>query len=232
MRGFLSVIFVFSSLLSYAQYEENLTYGLKAGGLHSSVTNLPEMIIGREHHLTSFSLQGKGKYGVEGGVFLNYKFPDTRTAIQPEVLYRKAGAQIHYSNPNKNEQYQLDLNYSYLVIGATYKLYPFSGFNFGVGAYYYKNLTPNALEYTSNIQGGLYDTIYRQFYRDGIIGKDDFSLSFSLGYELRNSFHFDVRYYLGVGDMIGNRSTSFQFLENTNRNSLIALSVGYSFHQW
>jgi len=64
------------------------------------------------------------------------------------------------------------------------------------------------------------------------VGKDDFNLSFSLGYELEDNFHFDLRYYLGVGDMIGNRVTSFQFLENTNRNSYLSLSVGYSFHNW
>lgn len=232
MRLFFSIVFVFSSLLSSAQYEDNLTYGLKVGGVYSNIGNLPEMILGRDHQFTQSSINSKGKYGVEGGVFLNYKLPDTRTAIQPEILYRKSGAQVNYSNPIKSEEYQLDLNYSYLVFGATYKLYPVAGFNFGVGAYYSKNLTPHSLEYTSNVQGGLYDTNYRQFYRDGIVGRGDFSLSFSLGYELKNSFHFDVRYYLGVGDMISSRSTSFQFLENTNRNTFLTLSVGYSFHQW
>lgn len=228
----LSFVFLLVSAVLFGQYQENLTYGLKVGVLHSKITNLPEMIIGREHNLTQFSLQNRGKYGIEGGVFLNYKFPDSRVAIQPEILFRQSGERVEYHHSITGKQYTLDFNYSYLVIGATYKLYPISGFNLGVGAHYAKILTPNGIEYTSNEYNGMYDTNYRQFYREGIVAKDDFNLSFSLGYEMANSFHFDLKYYLGVGDVIGNRNTSFQFLENTNRNSLFTLSVGYSFHHW
>lgn len=226
------LILALSSALSYSQYTENLTYGLKVGGVRSQFSNLPEMVMGREHTLKQFDLTSKAKFGVEGGVFLNYKFPDTRTAIQPELLYRQAGAKVQYSQPSSGENYELDFNYSYLVLGATYRLYPLRGFNLGVGAFYAKNLSPNNLSYSSNVQGGLYDTEYRQFYRDGIVGKDNFSLAFSLGYEFENGFHIDARYDLGLSDAIGNRTTSFQFLENHNRQSLLSLSVGYSFHQW
>lgn len=226
------LILALTSTLSYSQYTENLTYGLKVGGVRSQFSNLPEMVMGREHTLKQFDLTSKAKFGVEGGVFLNYKFPDTRTAIQPELLYRQAGAKVHYSQPSSGENYELDFNYSYLVLGATYRLYPLRGFNLGVGAFYAKNLSPNNLSYSSNVQGGLYDTEYRQFYRDGIVGKDNFSLAFSLGYEFENGFHIDARYDLGLSDAIGNRTTSFQFLENHNRQSLLSLSVGYSFHQW
>lgn len=226
------LILALTSTLSYSQYIENLTYGLKVGGVRSQFSNLPEMVMGREHTLKQFDLTSKAKFGVEGGVFLNYKFPDTRTAIQSELLYRQAGAKVQYSQPSSGENYELDFNYSYLVLGATYRLYPLRGFNLGVGAFYAKNLSPNNLSYSSNVQGGLYDTEYRQFYRDGIVGKDNFSLAFSLGYEFENGFHIDARYDLGLSDAIGNRTTSFQFLENHNRQSLLSLSVGYSFHQW
>lgn len=228
----LSLILILFSVILYGQYQDNLTYGLKAGAIHSSITNIPEMLIGREHNLTQFTIENKGKYGIEGGVFLNYKFHDTRVAIQPEILFRQSGERVDYHNSVTDQKYTLTFNYSYLVLGATYKLYPIGGFNLGVGTYYSKILTPNAVEYTSNEHNGMYDTNYRQFYREGIVAKDDFNLSFSLGYELVDSFHFDLRYYLGVGDVLGNRSTSFQFLENTNRNSLFTLSVGYSFHHW
>ncbi|MCK0202725.1 PorT family protein [Ornithobacterium rhinotracheale] len=219
-------------VLGYSQYFENLTYGLKLGAIRSTITNIPEMLIGREHHLSQFTMEAKEIYGVEGGVFLNYKFPDSRVAIQPEVMYRTGGVKIFYNNESINQKYNLKFNYSYLLIGGVYKLYPYQGFNFGIGGFYSKILTPNAVEYNSNEYNGLYDTKYRQFYKDGIVGQDDFNLSFSLGYELRQSFHFDLRYYLGVGDMIKSHSTTFQFLENTNRNSFISLALGYSFDTW
>ena len=227
-----SLLLILVSGLSKGQYSENITYGLKLGALHSRITNLPEMLIGRENNRQQFDINGKGVFGVEGGLFFNYKFPDTRVAIQPELLYRYSGAEVNYNNETTGSSYKLGLRYSYLMLGGIYKVYPYAGLNIGIGAYYSKILTPHGVSYESNDRGGLYDASHRQFYREGIVGKDDFSLSFSLGYELEDNFHFDLRYYLGVGDMIGNRSTSFQFLENANRNSYLSLSVGYSFHNW
>lgn len=226
------LVFVLFPVFYFSQYEENLTFGLKIGAVNSRISNIPEMLLGREHYLTNFEMKTRGVYGVEGGAFLNYKFPDTRTAIQPEITYRTGGEELTYTNEVLGRNYQLDFKYSYLVLGAVYKLYPYKGLNLGVGIHYAKNLQPHNIEYTSNEFDGRYDTNYRQFYRDGIEGKDDFQLSFNLGYELAHSFHFDLRYYLGLGDAVGTRSTSFQFIENTNRNTLLTLSVGYSFHNW
>ncbi|WP_018676025.1 outer membrane beta-barrel protein [Riemerella columbina] len=218
--------------LVQAQYMDTFTYGLKVGALHSNMTNLPEMIIGRDYNKTQFTMDHKGGFGVEGGVFANYKLPHSRVALQPELLYRKTKSQVLYHNTITNQEYTVDFNYSYLVLGASFKVYPYKGLTVGVGAFYAKNLNPSALEYTSNEFDGRYDTNYRQFYREGIVGKDDFNLSCSVGYELAEAFHFEARYYMGVGDAVGNRSTSFQFLENTNRTSTITLALGYNFSNW
>ncbi|MDR7750725.1 hypothetical protein [Riemerella anatipestifer] len=32
-------------VLFQSQYMDNLTYGIKVGGLHSTITNLPEMMV-------------------------------------------------------------------------------------------------------------------------------------------------------------------------------------------
>ena len=232
MIKFYSFIAFISSALCFSQYNDNLSYGLKVAALHSTTTHIPEMLIGREHNLTNFQMKTKGVYSVEGGFFVNYKFSNTRTAIQPELIYRKGGEKLHYHNSQSGQEYDIDFKYSYLILGSIYKIYPYEGLNFGIGVHYAKNLTPHNIEYSSNEFDGRHDTNYRQFYRDGIIGKDDFNLSFNVGYELANDFHFDLRYYLGIGDAIGTRSTSFQFTENTNRNSFLALSLGYSFHNW
>ncbi|MNE73341.1 hypothetical protein D3C80_1693460 [compost metagenome] len=78
----------------------------------------------------------------------------------------------------------------------------------------------------------MYDVATRQFYIDGLDGDDDFSLCFALGYELHKSIHFDLRYYLGVKDMVKSNASSFQFIENQNKSSVFSFSLGYSFHQW
>ena len=94
----LSLMLLLISGLSKGQYLDNLTYGLKLGALHSRVTNLPEMLIGRENNRQLFDITSKGVFGVEGGLFLNYKLPASRVAIQPELLFRYSGAEVNYNN--------------------------------------------------------------------------------------------------------------------------------------
>jgi hypothetical protein len=223
--------FLIISYHSYAQYDNNVTYGIKLGGIHTTISNLPEMIIGRNNSLENFTLENKGTYGVEGGFFLNYKLTDSRAAIQPELLYRTSGERVLYKN-TLGKEYELSLNYTYIVVGALYKTYPLKGLNIGFGAFYGINLSSNSLEYKSNEQGGLYDVATRQFYRDGITGRDDFSMCFGLGYEFTKSVHLDMRYYFGVSDVVKSSQSSFQFIENKNRSSILSFSVGYSLHEW
>ena len=219
------------SMIVTAQYENNSTYGLKFGALYSKISNLPEMIRGRNNTLDNSTIESKGAYGVEGGFFLNYKLPDTRVALQPEILYRQSEETVSY-NDITNKKYELQFKYSYLVVGALYKAYPYKGLNAGIGAFYGVNLSPSALEYASNEADGMYDVATRQFYKDGLDGKDDFSLCFALGYELRQSLHIDLRYYYGISDVVSSNTSSFQFIENQNKSSVFSFSVGYSFHQW
>ena len=70
----LGLMLLLISGLSKGQYLDNLTYGLKLGALHSRITNLPEMLIGRENNRQQFDINGKGVFGVEGGLFLTINF--------------------------------------------------------------------------------------------------------------------------------------------------------------
>lgn len=222
--------FFFDATL-HAQNDTNITYGLKLGGIYSKISNLPESIKGRDNSFDNSILETKGGFGVEGGFFLNCKLYDTRVAIQPELLYRQSSQTVNYID-TAGKKFELGLNYSYLQIGALYKVYPYEGLNLGFGAFYGINLSPNNITYTSNDSGGIFDVATRQFYQDGLDGADDFSLAFAIGYELRKSIHFDLRYYLGVKDVVKSNASSFQFIENQNISSVISFSLGYSFHQW
>lgn len=216
---------------AHAQNETNITYGLKLGGIYSKISNLPESIKGRDNTFDNSVMESKGGYGIEGGFFLNCKLYDTRVAIQPELLFRQSSQTVNYHD-NTGKEFELGLNYSYLQIGALYKVYPYEGLNLGFGAFYGISLSPNNITYKSNEAGGMYDVATRQFYQDGLDGADDFSLCFALGYELHESIHFDLRYYLGVKDVVKSNASSFQFIENQNKSGVFSFSLGYSFHQW
>jgi len=48
-------------------------------------------------------------------------------------------------------------------------------------------------------------------------------LCFALGYELHENIHFDLRYYLGVKDVVKSNASSFQFNENQNKSGVFIL---------
>ncbi|MFB9057509.1 outer membrane beta-barrel protein [Mariniflexile ostreae] len=228
---YLLIFSFFFTIVLHSQNETNITYGLKLGGLHSKISHLPESIKGRDNTYSHSVLKSEGAYGMEAGFFINCKLNDTRVAIQPEILIRQSSETINYSDTT-GKTFELGLKYSYLQLGALYKIYPFEGLNLGFGAFYGINLSPNHISYASNEADGIYDVATRQFYQDGLDGADDFALCISLGYELRKSIHFDLRYYLGVKDVVKSNASSFQFIENQNKSSVISFSIGYSFHQW
>ncbi|MGA9638684.1 outer membrane beta-barrel protein [Flavobacterium sp.] len=220
--------FLLLSLVMNAQQVELITYGLKLGAIHSKISNLPEMLTGRDHSLQQYTLKSEGVYGIETGFFANFKLYDTRVAIQPELLFRKAGEKVKYEDIT-GKTYEIGFDYSYLIVGASYKVYPLGGLNVGLGAFYGINLNSGNISYESNQFGQQFDTEYRQFYRDGIEGSNDFSLSFLLGYEFKRNFNIDFRYYLGISDALKTKNNSFQFSENNNKTSTFSFSVGYSF---
>ena len=84
----LGLILLLISGLSKGQYLDNLTYGLKLGALHSRITNLPEMLIGRENNRQQFDINGKGVFGVEGGFFLtiNFQTPAWRYSLSFSIV--------------------------------------------------------------------------------------------------------------------------------------------------
>lgn len=228
---FLLTLSCFINNMLYGQNETNITYGLKLGALHSTFSNLPACIKGRDNSFDNSVMKTTGAYGLEGGFFLNYKLSGTRIAIQPEILFRKSGEKVAYHDV-VGKEFELGLHYAYLQLGAFYKVYPYAGLNLGFGAFYHINLSPHDITYTSNEANGLYDVVIRQFYLDGLKGTDDFSMCFALGYELKDNIHFDFRYYVGVKDMIESTPASFSFIENQNNSRTLCFSIGYSFHQW
>jgi hypothetical protein len=220
---------MFTTIL-FAQQEELITYGLKIGATHAEISSIPEMLTGTDNSLQQYSLTSEGTYGIESGIFANFKLYETRVAIQTELLFQKSSTKVNYSDAT-GKTYTIGFNYNYIALGAIYKIYPVAGVNVGFGGFYNIILNPSNISYTSNQYSGQYDTQYRQFYRDGFAGNNDFSLSLSLGYEFYKNFNLDLRYYLGISDAIKTKENSYEFIENNNRSATFSFSIGYSFER-
>lgn len=228
-RSLLVFMFLFS-FYAQAQFDVDLTYGVKGGGTWSKISNLPEMIVSEDYY-TNYSLKGKPRWGATAGLFLNYKFPDTRIALQPELMYTMQGGDLEYSDI-KGLNYTMEFKYNYIALTSLVKVYVAGGFNVGAGPVLSFNLTPNNIEYKSNqADFGFGDDIQtRQALRNVIKGKTDFALALNLGYEFENGLMIDARYNLGLTDMIETQVNGYKFIENSNKSSVIMLTVGYAFN--
>ncbi|MDR2122971.1 MAG: PorT family protein [Flavobacteriaceae bacterium] len=230
MKRYLIILVLISGNMVRSQFLENLTYGIKAGGTYSRIGNLSKMIVSEEYY-QDYTMKEEVRWGCEAGLFLNYKFPDTRIALQPEILYSMQGGKIKYNDIN-GLNYQMDFNYNYLTLVSLVKVYPIGGLNLGLGPVLSFNLTPGAIEYESNQEyfnlGRDLET--RQILRNTIKGKTDFSLVANLGYEFENGLMFEVRYKIGLTDVIETQVNGYKFVENHNPCNVFTLTVGYAFN--
>lgn len=222
-------IAVTMSILSYSQMAENLTYGLKAGANYSEIANIPELIVS-EPYYQGYTLESNPKIMPTFGFFINYKFPYTRIALQPELNYSMEHSSVEYSDIN-DLQYTIDLKYNYLQVNSLVKFYPISGLNIGIGPQLGFSLNPSNLHYKSN-QEELYgpDLTTQQILRDNIKGRTNFQLLFNLGYETNFGLFMDVRYALGLSDAVETHANSFNWIENENRIQNIQITIGYAFN--
>jgi hypothetical protein len=230
MKRALGVMFLSVGIFVSAQYGVDLTYGIKAGGTYSKVSNLSGMIVSEDYFL-GYTLEEKYRFGGSIGLFLNYKFPDTRIALQPEINYSMQGGDLQYHDI-RGLDYKVQFKYNYIALTALVKVYPWGGFNLGIGPVLSFNLNSDNIEYSSNQKDfGFGDDIEtRQAFRNVIKGKTDFSIALNLGYEWENGLMVEARYNLGIGDMIETQVNGYKFIENTNKSSVFMLSVGYAFN--
>jgi hypothetical protein len=91
------------------------------------------------------------------------------------------------------------------------------------------NLSPN-VPLIKRFWRYFFDVATRQFYQDGLAdGADDFSLAFAIGYECKSIHGYAIIWVLK--DIGKSNASSFQFIENRNKSSVICFILSYSFHQ-
>lgn len=235
-KRLLSATFLLSLSLVWAQnLAREITYGGFAGAIHSKMDNIASAII-PEGIYQGYDAKEKGSVGVSGGLFLNWKYPEAKISIQPELYYTKQKAKMQYSDV-KGLNYTVDFSYSYLNAGFLFKYYLTDGLYLGAGPYFTLNLDKDILSYTSNgaalmEQTGVYfepDVVVQKTLKQSFEGKDYFHAAFALGYEFENRFGVGVRYQMGLSDALDTLDNGHRFRNTRNNVNAFSLQISYRF---
>jgi hypothetical protein len=205
---------------------QDIVFGIRTGAVYTGVTNLSNVLVS-ESYYSGYSFSNKKVWSPTGGLFINYRFPETISAIETEMSYMRLNNVLHYSDINSFE-YDMKLKYDLLNIQLMYKLYPFYGLTLSAGPRIGFNLTPEALYYTSNGEDTYGPDIrIQQQMRDVLKGRANFSVGIGLGYELDNGLSLDVRYYFGISDVLETQVNNYKFIENSNHSQALQLTLGF-----
>jgi hypothetical protein len=204
---------------------KNPHFGFKAGAVYSSITDISKTLVS-ESYYTGYTFDNYSKWGFTGGIFINYKFEETISAIYSEISYSRLGNKLHYSDV-EDLNYDLLIKYEYINWELWYKVYILGGLHFGIGSRLGFNITPGALYYTSNGEDRFGPDIrIQQQMRDVLKGRTDFSAGIGAGYEIPNGFCLDIRYYYGISDVIETEVNNFHFIENKNSSRMFQITLG------
>lgn len=205
-----------------------LRFGLTVGGVNTSISGLSKVLVS-ESYYTGYTFKNNPQWGFTGGIFINYKFTETVSALYAELSYSPLATDLHYSDIN-NFEYDFKVEYQYISLELWYKAYIFKGLYLGTGPRVGFNLTPGSIFYTSNGEN-LYgpDIRIQQQMRDVLKGRDNFSFVIGMGYDFGDGIAIGVRYYQGIGDVMSTEVNNFNFIENRNTSRIYQFSLGYSF---
>lgn len=235
MKRFILLLLIFSSKMAFAQFDREISYGFFGGGIYSTMSNLPDVIVPNGIY-NGYTLDEKGKFGGTGGMFINWKYPYAKISLQTEISYSGQHTELNYSDI-KGLEYKMTFAYNYLNIGAQFKYYPIEGWYIGAGPYVGLNITADNITYKSNSQelfadSGAYfepDANVEKVLKESLTGKNYFYALFSTGYEFNNNLSVGVRYTLGLSDALMTEENGHRFSENKNKINSLSLIIGYSF---
>ena len=174
---FLHVLFFCVATGAFSQPNHNkdddnyLRFGLTVGGVNTSISDLSKVLVS-ESYYTGYTFKNNPQWGFTGGVFVNYKFTESVSAIYSELSYSPLTTVLHYSDINDFE-YDFKVQYQFISIELWYRAYVFKGLYLGTGPRVGFNLTPGGLFYTSNGED-LFgpDIRIQQQMRDVLKGRD------------------------------------------------------------
>jgi len=204
-----------------------LQFGFKAGAVYTNISDLSKVLVS-ESYYTDYTFENFNELGFTGGIYLNYKFEQSISAIYSELSYSRLGNKLHYSDIT-DFSYDFIIKYNFLNLDLWYKAYIYKGLHLGAGIRIGFNLTPGGLYYTSNGED-LYgpDIRIQQQMRDVLKGRNNFCLGVSAGYEFTFGLSIDARFYYGISDVMVTEVNNFSFIENNNTSQIIQITLGYA----
>jgi hypothetical protein len=180
---------------------QDVKFGSKAGVNFASITgDDTDDLDGR----TAFHL------GVVAEIPISEKF-----SFQPELLYSAQGASQKNSFDEFN--YEAEINLDYLNLPLMAKYYVAEGFSLEAGPQVGFLMSAKA-----KVSGG--GESEEEDIKDSVKGIN-FGVNFGVGYKLDSGLNFGARYNLGLS----NDNDDSEFPDDTYKNSVIQLSVGYFF---
>ncbi len=239
-RYFTAIPILFISFINtlYGQTFDGVRISLKGGILNSTIKGLETTVLSEPFFL-NYTLSNKKVTGFTGGFGINYEIKNSIASINLDVLYAQQGTELLFNNTEKNFNYRMQFNYSYINFPILLKLYPFEksqdglhGINVGVGPQIGINLSPENIVYTSGGPGKLpafgTDLQQQQQIRNVLKGKNNFGINFHLGYDFRGrGFNVDLQYHYGLTDVVRTEANAYNFIENKNTNQVIRLCLSW-----
>ncbi|MCB0628123.1 MAG: porin family protein [Saprospiraceae bacterium] len=206
--------------------DDEYFYGFKAGANYYTIDGIQTTIIPEVFSVSTYSTETRPRIGFVGGLYFYHRFPRSRTAVQPEILFAEQGGDFNYTDINDLD-YTISFKYQYVNLGVLCKVYPFSGFHFAAGPQVGFNVANTNIDYHSNMPDLGVDLQVQQHLREVLKGETDINVNLGLGYDFDFGLCIEARYSLGVKDVIETLANGYGFIENTNTTKGYQVTVGW-----
>jgi len=208
------IIVVFTIAITNAQ-----TFGVKLG------PNLSKYSYNYDSSLDKYQQMF---FGFHIGGFAEFEVSE-KLIFQPELVYYLQGNKHKIDN-----NLEFISKQSYLNLPIMAKYYVTEEFNIQAGPQISFLLTSKDNFKGSNLllpDGSINDTVFNNTNNSVNTKEDykniDFGLNFGVEYKMNNRISFDLRYNLGLTDLVKNRANNN---DNTMKNSVFSFSVDYTFN--
>lgn len=199
-------------IFGYANAQKNIIFGAKTG-MNISV-------------LTDDLSRANGRIGFVLGSFVELRLFE-KFSLQPEVVYSSQGAQYEsFTYTGFSEQYiNAKINLMYIVVPIMAKYYVIDGVSLEFGPQI--NFLAGAKLNYDNYKG-LGDfvdfdsgSIDLMKYTEPL----DFGLNFGAGIDIKDDYVFNVRYTLGLENVLSDQNG----VGFSSKNSVLCFTIGYKF---
>ncbi|MEM8583574.1 MAG: outer membrane beta-barrel protein [Bacteroidota bacterium] len=222
----LTVSVSYSAMLLAQPADDEYFYGFKAGMTYGSISDVGITIIPDVFATETYEVTTDRTLGFIGGIQFYHRFRNSRLAIQPEILFGDFGSAFSYTD-QLGLEYQMNFRYQHVSLGTQVKVHPMGPLHFAAGLAVNFAVSPDAITYSSNMPELGPDLQIQQSLREVLRGSNDIQLLLGAGVDFNFGLQLEIRYRLGLRDVLETQSNGFGFIENPNRYSGISTTIGW-----